>query len=90
MREGGRLDRDAMKPNAAKRVLVKLGMNSIWNKLTERQNRTQTKLISDPHELYRFLDTPGVQLVKLLFASVGVSDLVEIYCRGTCATLASY
>jgi len=39
--------------------------------LAERQNLTQTKLISDPHELYRFLATPGVEVTNL-FASDSV------------------
>ena len=38
-------------------------------KLTKRSNRTQTKLISQPAELYRFLLTPGVELQNVLFAS---------------------
>ena len=67
-----RLDRDVISPNAAKRGLAKLCLNSLWGKLAERQNRTQTKLISDPHELYRFLATPGVEVVNLLFASDSV------------------
>ena len=71
-REGVRLDRDAIRPNAAKRGPVKLRLNSLWGKLAERQNRTQTKLISDPHELYTFLATPGVEVVILLFASDSV------------------
>ena len=32
--------------------------------MAERQNGTQTKL-SVPHELYRFLAKPGVDVVKL-------------------------
>ena len=40
--------------------------------LAERQNRTQTKQISGPHELYRILATPGVEVVNLLFASDSV------------------
>ena len=30
--------------------------------------RTQKQLISDPKELYRFLATPGIEVVSLLFA----------------------
>jgi len=41
----------------------------MWGKLTERSNRTQTKLISQPAELYRFLATPGVEVQNVLFAS---------------------
>jgi hypothetical protein len=37
--------------------------------LTERSNRTQTKLISEPHELYRFLVTPGIDVQNMMFNS---------------------
>jgi len=38
-------------------------------KLTERSNSTQTKLISEPGELYRFLVTPGVEVQNKLLVS---------------------
>jgi len=41
----------------------------MWGKLTERCNRTQTKLISEPSELYIFLVTPGVKVQNMLFAN---------------------
>ena len=41
----------------------------MWGKLTERNDRTRTKIITEPHELYRFLDTPGVEVTNLAFAS---------------------
>jgi hypothetical protein len=44
----------------------------MWGKLTERSNRVQTKLISEPHELYRFLVTPYIELVNMIFASDNV------------------
>jgi hypothetical protein len=57
--EGVALDKDAIRPNPAKRDLAKLCLNSMCGKLTERNNRTKTMLITDPLELYRFLSTPG-------------------------------
>jgi hypothetical protein len=36
---------------------------------TERNNRTKTKIICEPRELYRFLATPGIELESLVFAS---------------------
>jgi hypothetical protein len=60
---------EAVKPNAAKRGLAKLCLNSMWGKLTERNNRTKVKLITDPHELYRFLATPGIEVASLMFAN---------------------
>ena len=41
----------------------------MWGKLTERIDRTRTKIITEPHELYRFLATPGVEVTNLAFAS---------------------
>jgi len=64
-----RLDRDSIGYNAAKRGLAKVSLNSMWGKLTERSNRTQTKLISQPAELYRFLVKLGVEMQNVLFAS---------------------
>ena len=66
--EGIRLDREAMKPSAAKRGLAKLCLTSMWGKLTEN-DRTRTKIMTEPHELYTFLATPGVEVTNLAFAS---------------------
>ena len=67
--EGITLDKMCIKKNSAKRGLAKLCLNSLWGKLTERNNRTKTKMITDPQELYRFLVTPGIEVCTLLFAS---------------------
>jgi hypothetical protein len=77
--EGVRLDRDSIRYNAAKRGLAKLCLNSMWEKLTERSNRTQTKLISEPAELYRFLVRPGVEVQNMLFASGDVVWISWLY-----------
>ena len=49
--EGIQLDKGAIGANPAKRGLAKLCLNSMWGKLTERNDRTRTKMISDPQEL---------------------------------------
>ena len=67
--EGVLLERDAIRPNAAKRALSKLCLNSLWGKLTERNNRTKTKMVTEPRELYRFLSTPGIEVSNLMFVS---------------------
>jgi len=76
--EGIRLHGDAICYNAAKRGLAKQCLNSMWGKLTERSNTTQTKLISEPGELYRFLATPGIEVHSMLFAN---DDVVWISCQ---------
>ena len=67
--KGIQLDRNAIRPNAAKRALAKPCLNSMWGKLTESNRRTMTELISNTRELYRFLATPEFDVVNLLFAS---------------------
>jgi len=57
-----------MKTNAAKLVLAKLCLISLLGKLTERNDRTRTMLITDHHELYGFLATPAVEGTNLAFA----------------------
>jgi len=41
----------------------------MWGNLTERNDRTQTKVISEPKDLYGFLATPGIEVTNLAFAS---------------------
>ena len=66
-REGVRLNKDAFKYNAAKRQLAKLCLNPVWGKVGEKCQRAQSKLISEPKELYSFLATPDVQVSNTLF-----------------------
>ena len=47
----------------------------MWGKLTERNYSTPIKIITEPHELFRFLATPDVEVPNLAFAS---DDLVWI------------
>jgi len=67
--EGILLDKNEIRLNAARRALAKLFLNSFWGKLTERNNRTRSKMITDPQELYRFLVMPGIEVVNLMIAS---------------------
>jgi len=64
-----RLDSEFIKSNPAKQGLAKLCLNSMWGKLTESNDRTQTKVISEPKDLYSFLATPGIVVTNLAFAS---------------------
>ena len=66
--EGIELDKNMSHKNAAKSGLAKLCLNSFWRKFTESSNRPQTRLITDPQVLYRFLVTPGIELTNLSFA----------------------
>jgi len=67
--EGIRLERESIKSNAAKRGLAKLCLNSMWGKLTERNDRTKTRVITEPKELYNVLSVPVIEVTNLAFAS---------------------
>ena len=80
--EGIRLDRESIKSNAAKRGLAKFCFKSIWGKLTDRNDRTQTKVILKPKELYSFLATHrGIEVTNLAFAN---GDVVLISWKHAC------
>jgi len=66
--EGILLDKDKIEHNASKRAIAKLCLNSMWGKFGENQRKSQTLVISEPRELYRFLATPGIEVATLLFA----------------------
>jgi len=67
--EGIRLDSESVKCNAAKNGQAKLCLISMWTKLTERNYRTQTRVITEPKDLYDFLATPGIEVTILAFAN---------------------
>ena len=50
----------------AKRGLAKF--NSSWSKLTESSNRPRSRMIVEPQELFRFLDTPSIKVTDLFAA----------------------
>jgi len=41
----------------------------MWSNLRGRNDRTMTKLITEPKNLYVFLATPGVEVMNLAFAT---------------------
>jgi len=63
-----KLDRECIRFNAVKRSLSKLLLNSMWGKLTDRNDRTINKIITEPKALYGYLATPGIEVVNLVFA----------------------
>jgi len=52
-----------------KRGLEKLCPNFMWGKLTERNNRTKSKMILDHHEICRFMATRGIEVANVVLAS---------------------
>jgi len=74
--ESIRLEKEAIRYNAAKRGLAKLCVNSMWVNLTERNDRTVNKVITEPKEPYGFPATPSIEVMNPVFSNhdvVGVS-----------------
>jgi len=67
--EGIRLDKESIRTNAAKRGLAKLCFNSMCGKLTERSDRTQSRVITETKDLYSFLATLDIEVMNLAFPS---------------------
>jgi len=44
-----------------------ISVKSMCGKVTERNNRKKSKTISDTHELYVLLATPGNEIANLVF-----------------------
>jgi len=47
----------------------------MWGILTEENDRTQTRVITEPKEMYNCLATPGIEVTNLAFAN---DDVVSI------------
>ena len=43
--------------------------------LPHRNDRTRNNIITEPHEMYRFLDTPGIDVTNMTFHSNEVLSL---------------
>jgi len=61
--------KEAIRYNAAKWGLAKLRLKTMWRKFVERNDRTMTKLITEPKDQYGVLATPGVEVMNLAFPS---------------------
>ncbi|KAF7646307.1 hypothetical protein LDENG_00190100 [Lucifuga dentata] len=53
--QGIQLDANKIVPNAARRQVSKLCLNSLWGKFAQRNNLNQTDLVSDPKLFFNFL-----------------------------------
>jgi len=77
--EGIRLETEAIKCISTKRGMAKLCLNSMWGKLTKRNDRTMTRVITKPNELCGFLATSGVEVMNLAFASDNLAWISSKY-----------
>ncbi|KAM4525040.1 uncharacterized protein PAE49_001105 [Odontesthes bonariensis] len=55
LHQGIQLDIDKIEVNPAKRQVAKLCLNSFWGKFAQRNDLSQTSIISDPDEFFNFM-----------------------------------
>lgn len=68
--DGIQLDPDKIAVNSSYRSLSKLLLNSLWGKLTQRDNLKQTDVIQDVHDLYDLLYSPLVEVSDVYFPNI--------------------
>ncbi|KAK4886851.1 hypothetical protein RN001_003122 [Aquatica leii] len=64
--EGISLDKSKIKSNPGLRYISKLFLNSFWGKFGQRENLTQTEIISEPHNFFQLLTDPSKQVQSIL------------------------
>ena len=69
--EGIKLDEDSISYNAGLRSVAKLCLNSLWGKLSQRENMTETEVIRKPERLTELLTSSEVDVN-------GSSDAISI------------
>lgn len=68
--EGIKPERASISKNAGQRTLAKLKLNYMWCKWAQKQNDTQTTVVSSMQEFYKLMRSPNAQAaVTRYFAS---------------------
>ncbi|KAL3984299.1 histone H2B [Sarotherodon galilaeus] len=83
-KQGITLDPENIKLNPAKRQMAKLCLNSFWGKFGQRNNLTQSKLVSDPEEFFNLMFSPKYKVTYFTFVSDDVA-LIQ-WCYGDLCT----
>ncbi|XP_025766946.1 uncharacterized protein LOC112848118 [Oreochromis niloticus] len=83
-KQGITLDPENIKLNPAKRQMAKLCLNSFWGKFGQRNNLTQSKLVSDPEEFFNLMFSPKYKVTYFSFVSDDVA-LIQ-WCYGDLCT----
>ena len=81
------LNKDAIQHNAGLRSVAKLCLNSLWGKFGQRENMTQTEVITKPERLTELLTNPEIDVNGIL--PVNDETLYANWCYSTEALLSS-
>jgi len=73
------IEREKMNPNPAKRTTSKFNLNSLWGKLGQRSDLTQTTITDSPAILRRLLDDPRTEVTDIEL----LNDEVVMITHGT-------
>jgi hypothetical protein len=65
--EGIALDKASILKNPGQRTLVKLKLNSMWDKWAQNQNKTQPSLVTSAKQFYELITSPGIEFSNLIF-----------------------
>ncbi|XP_078499011.1 uncharacterized protein LOC144828487 [Lissotriton helveticus] len=79
--EGIRLRSHLIEVNPARRQLAKLCLNSLWGKFAQRTNLSNTTLISDPDELFKYLFAPCYEVSSCEFIDDDTAALCWKYAQ---------
>jgi hypothetical protein len=64
--EGISLDKASISKNSGQRTLAKLKLNSMWDKWAQKQNKTQTTLVTSEKVFYELLTRVGTDVTNLI------------------------
>ncbi|KAK4874279.1 hypothetical protein RN001_013639 [Aquatica leii] len=65
-KEGVQLRKEKICKNSGMRYISKLMLNSFWGKFGQRENLTQTSIITNPREFFKLLTDPDVEVQSLI------------------------
>ena len=71
--EGIALNKASISKNAGQRTLAKLKLNSMWGKLAQNQNKTQTTIVDSEKEINELLTYPDTKVTNLIFPNDDVA-----------------
>ncbi|XP_069090185.1 uncharacterized protein [Pleurodeles waltl] len=75
-REGIKLRPAFIKVNPARRQLAKLCLNSLWGTFAQRTNLSNTSIVTDPDELFKYIFTPVYDISSCEF----IDDETAVLC----------
>ena len=70
------LDPENVAPNPDKRAVAKICLNSLWGKFGQRQNMTQTELVSDDKRWYQLLLDERLKINNTIFINENMVNLL--------------